>query len=415
METRRNNSKSSKLLSKTSIAILLITFMLCVIGVMSVYSASLHTGKPFMENAAGKQMIRMFIGLFMGTFIFFVQKKFLFDISYWLYGIGIGLVLLPYLFGVDSTGTSRWLNFGGVNLQPSELMKIIMVLAVAKKLSNTEKSPRNFKVFIVPVIMTLVPTAIILRQPDLGTSMILIFSLIPMLFWAEVRLFHLFLLIAPVVSVLTAFNFYTFFIWVIILGLVLYFTQEKWVVLIVLFLVNLSLGFTTPIMWNHLRPYQQNRIKTMFNVEADPQGAGYQVIQSQVAIGSGGLWGKGFGKGTQTHLKFLPEQHTDFIFTVIGEEWGFVGVSVTLLLYLILVYLSYQTAYKLKDKYSSLVVVGLSSILLFHIVINIAMTVGLMPVTGLPLPFLSYGGTFVLTCSLIIGLILNMSVIKTRY
>lgn len=195
----------------------------------------------------------------------------------------------------------------------------------------------------------------------------------------------------------------------------LYFTQEKWVVLLVLFLVNLSLGFTTPIMWNHLRPYQQNRIKTMFNVEADPQGAGYQVIQSQVAIGSGGLWGKGFGQGTQTHLKFLPEQHTDFIFTVIGEEWGFVGVSFTLLLYLILVYLSYQTAYKLKDKYSSLVVVGLTSILLFHIVINIAMTVGLMPVTGLPLPFLSYGGTFVLTCSLIIGLILNMSVIKTRY
>ncbi|MBN2279422.1 MAG: rod shape-determining protein RodA [Candidatus Marinimicrobia bacterium] len=415
MEQKNKLTQSYKFLSRTSQAILMITFALCVIGVISVYSASLHTGKPFMQNAAGKQMIRMVLGLFVGVFIFFVQKKVLFQISYWLYGLGIMMVILPYLFGTDGTGTSRWVNFGGINLQPSELMKIIMVLAVAKVLSNTEESPKNFKIFILPVIMTLIPTAIILKQPDLGTSMILIFTLIPMLFWAEVRLFHLFLLIAPVVSIVTAFSFYSFFIWVILLGLVLYFTQEKWVLLIILFVFNLSLGFTTPILWNHLRPYQQERIKTMFNVEADPQGAGYQVIQSQVAIGSGGLWGKGFGQGTQTRLKFLPEQHTDFIFTVIGEEWGFAGVSITLLLYFSLIYLSYQTAYKLKDKYSSLVVVGLTSILFFHIMINIAMTVGLMPVTGLPLPFLSYGGTFVITCSLIIGLLLNMSVVKTRY
>jgi rod shape determining protein RodA len=153
----------------------------------------------------------------------------------------------------------------------------------------------------------------------------------------------------------------------------------------------------------------------MFNVEADPQGAGYQVIQSQVAIGSGGLTGKGIGGGTQTHLKFLPEQHTDFIFSVLGEEHGFIGVVVVLLLYLLLILFSFQTAYKLKDKFSSLVVVGLTSILFFHIAINVAMIVGLMPVTGLPLPFLSYGGTFLLTCSIIISLILNMSVIKTRY
>ena len=368
-----------------------------------------------MQNAGGKQMVRMIIGLLVGIFVFFVQKKFLFEKAYWFYGLGLALVILPYIFGTDSTGTSRWLNFGGFNFQPSELMKIILVLAVAKNLSNTEQSPKNFKVFIIPVILTMIPTAIILRQPDLGTSMILVFTLFPMLFWAETRLFHIFLLIAPVISVLTAFNFYTFFVWVIVLGLVLYFTQEKLIILILLFLFNLSLGFTTPVIWDNLHAYQQNRILTMFNVEADPQGAGYQVIQSQVAIGSGGLTGKGFGRGTQTHLKFLPEQHTDFIFSVIGEERGFVGVSITLFLYLMLILLSYQTAYKIKDKFSSLVVVGLTSILFFHVVINIAMTVGLMPVTGLPLPFLSYGGTFVLTCSIIIGLILNMSVIKTKY
>ncbi len=414
-----NNSirrkKSHKFLSRTSKALLVITFFLSVIGIIAVYSASLHTGKPFFQNSGGKQLVRMIIGLFIGTFFFFLQKKFLFDRTYWFYGVGIILVMLPYFLGGDSTGTSRWLNFGGINFQPSELMKILVVLAVAKNLSNTEISPKKFKVFITPVIMTLIPTAIILKQPDLGTAMILVFSLFPMLFWAETRLFHIFLLIAPVVSVLTAFNFYTFFIWVIVLGFVLYFTQEKWIILVLLFLFNLSLGFTTPVMWNNLHPYQQNRILTMFNVEADPQGAGYQVIQSQVAIGSGGMWGKGFGQGTQTHLKFLPEQHTDFIFSVIGEEWGFFGVSIVLFLYLMLILLSFQTAYKIKNKFSALVIVGLTSILFFHIVINIAMTVGLMPVTGLPLPFLSYGGTFILICSIIIGLILNMSVVKTRY
>ena len=406
---------TAKLLSRTSKAIIATTFILSVIGLITVYSASLHSALPLLKRVSGKQAVWMFLGILTGTFVFFIQKKFLFEYAYWFYGIGIGLTLLPYFFGSGTAGTDRWLSYGGFNFQPSEVMKIITVLAIAKNLSNTEMSPRNFKVFIMPVIIALIPTAIILKQPDLGTAMILVFSLVPMLFWAETRLFHIFLLIAPVLSVVTAFNFYSFFIWVIILAIVLYFSQEKLMVMLILFIVNLSLGFTTPVMWNKLHPYQQNRILTMFNVEADPQGAGYQVIQSQVAIGSGGMMGKGIGQGTQTHLKFLPEQHTDFIFSVLGEEHGFVGVVVVLMLYMFLVLFSYQTAYKLKDKFSSLVVVGLTSVLFFHIVINIAMVVGLMPVTGLPLPFLSYGGTFILTCSIIVGLILNMSVVKTRY
>lgn len=406
---------TSKLLSRTSKGIITIVFVLSAIGLLTVYSASLHTSLPFFQRVSGKQVIWMSLGLMAGTFVFFIQKKFLFEFAYWFYGIGIAVTLLPYFFGHGIAGTDRWLSFGSFNFQPSEIMKIITVLAIAKNLSNTELSPKNFKVFFMPVIIALVPTAIILKQPDLGTAMILVFSLIPMLFWAQTRLFHIFLLMAPVLSVLTAFNFYSFFIWVIILAIVLYFSQEKLMVMIILFIVNLSLGFTTPVMWNKLHPYQQERILTMLNVEADPQGAGYQVIQSQVAIGSGGLMGKGIGKGTQTHLKFLPAQHTDFIFSVLGEEHGFVGVIFVLISYLMLILLCYQTAYKLKDKFSSLVVVGLTSVLFFHIVINIAMVVGLMPVTGLPLPFLSYGGTFFISCSIIIGLILNMSVVKTRY
>ena len=411
----KKNNRTSKLLSRTSKVILLIALILSIVGIVMVYSATLYTNLPFFQRASGKQVVWTIIGIFAGTFVFFIQKKFLFEYAYWFYGIGIALTLLPNYIGKGTVGTDRWLNLGFLNFQPSEVMKIIFVFAIARNLSATEMSSKNFRVFIIPVIIALIPTVIILKQPDLGTSMILLFTLFPMLFWAETRLFHIFLLIAPVISVLTAFNFYTFFIWIIVLTIVLYFSQEKLVIMILLFVFNISLGFTTPIIWGKLHTYQQNRILTMFNVNADPRGAGYQVIQSQVAIGSGGLVGKGIGQGTQTHLKFLPEQHTDFIFSVLGEEYGFIGVCIVLFLYMMLIILCFQTAHKLKGKFSSLVVVGLASVLFFHIAINVAMIVGLMPVTGLPLPFLSYGGTFMITCSLIVGLILNMSVIKARY
>ncbi len=412
---RKKINISSKLLSNTSKTMILLILLICGIGLITLYSASLHVNLSFFQKVIGKQVIWMMLGSIVALLLFFVQKKILYEQAYTFYWIGLVLIILPYFFGSSSTGTSRWLSFSGINFQPSELMKIIIVIAVAKYLANSELHSTNFRVFIVPVIITLIPTAIILKQPDLGTSMILIMAVFPMLFWAGTRLFHIFIFIAPVLSIITAFNFYTFFLWVVVLILVLYFSQEKIVLIILLFLLNLSLGFTTPIMWNNLHTYQQNRILTLLDVESDPQGAGYQVIQSQVAIGSGGLMGKGIGRGTQTHLKFLPEQHTDFIFSVVGEEGGFIAVLIVLSLYFLLILLCFQTAYKIKDKFSSLVIVGLTSVILFHIVINVAMTVGLMPVTGLPLPFLSYGGSFILTCFIIVGLILNLSIEKSRY
>jgi len=173
-------------------------------------------------------------------------------------------------------------------------------------------------------------------------------------------------------------------------------------------LLNLSLGLATPVLWNTLKPYQQQRIATLLNMDADPQGAGYQVIQSKIAIGSGGLFGKGIGHGTQTHLKFLPEQHTDFIFSVIGEEYGFIGVVIVLFLFLSFILLCLYIAYRQKDRFCSLCLVGIASIIGIHVTINVAMTVGLMPVTGLPLPFISYGGSFLLTCCILLGLALNI-------
>ena len=196
---------------------------------------------------------------------------------------------------------------------------------------------------------------------------------------------------------------------------VFYLSKEKLWISIILSVVNLSLGFVTPFLWDKLKPYQQNRILTLFNMEADPLGAGYQVIQSQVAIGSGGMYGKGLGNGTQTHLKFLPEQHNDFIFSVIGEEYGFIGVVIVLVLFLFMILFCIQAAYRVKDKFSSLVIIGITSIILFHVIINVAMTIGLMPVTGLPLPFLSYGGSFIITCFIMVGIVLNFSIERYMY
>jgi len=389
-------------------------FLLCISGLIALYSASLHVEAPFFKKVIGKQMLWMIIGLLAILVIFFVQRKLLFDGAFILYWVGIALIIAPYFIGNSVAGANRWIVLGPFHFQPAEFMKIIVIIGIARYLSKNDLVISDFKSLIIPLLLALLPLAIVLKQPDLGTSMIYIILVFPILIWAGARIYYLFIIIAPVISILTAFNFYSFFIWVLCLIVILYFSKEKIWLAIVLFIFNLSLGFVTPVLWNRLKPYQQNRILTLFNVEADPQGSGYQVIQSQIAVGSGGLFGKGIGNGTQTHLKFLPEQHTDFIFSVVGEEYGFIGVGGVLLLFLILTVILISVAFRLRDRFSSLVVIGVASVLFFHVVINVAMTIGLMPVTGLPLPFLSYGGSFIITCFLMIGLVFNLSVDRHR-
>lgn len=389
-------------------------FLLCISGLIALYSASLHVEAPFFKKVIGKQILWMIVGLLAILVVFFAQRKLLFNGALILYWIGIALIIAPYFIGNSVAGANRWIVLGPFHFQPSEFMKIIVIIGIARYLSKNDLVISDFKSLIIPLFLALLPMAIVLKQPDLGTSMIYIILVFPMLIWAGARIYHLFIIIAPVISILTAFNFYSFFIWVLCLIVILYFSKEKIWLAIVLFIFNLSLGFATPVLWNRLKPYQQNRILTLFNVEADPQGSGYQVIQSQIAVGSGGLFGKGIGNGTQTHLKFLPEQHTDFIFSVVGEEYGFIGVGSVLLLFLILTVILISVAFRLRDRFSSLVVIGVTSVLFFHAVINVAMTIGLMPVTGLPLPFLSYGGSFIITCFLMIGLVFNLSMDRHR-
>lgn len=394
----------------TNLLLVLVVGLLTLIGILTLYSASLQIDLPFFQKVVGKQIIWAILGIAIAASMYFVQKKLLFDMAYLLFGAGLVLLLLPYFFGGSTTGTHRWVTLGPIHFQPSEFMKIIVVVVLAKHLSRRDLDISNIQSILPALVLVFVPMLIILEQPDLGTSMIYFALLFPMLLWSGVRVFHIFLITAPFISILTAFNFYSFFIWVVVIILILYFSKTRLIQALIITIANLSLGFATPVLWNRLQPYQQNRILTLFNVEADPQGAGYQVLQSQIAIGSGGFFGKGIGQGTQTHLKFLPEQHNDFIFSVIGEEYGFIGVMFVLALFFVLTLILILIAYRQRERFNSLVIIGIASVLFFHVVINVAMTIGLMPVTGLPLPFISYGGSFLITCYALIGIVISLNI-----
>ncbi len=386
--------------------LLLLAIILSGVGLVSIYSTGLQQQVVLERNYFIRQLIWFLIGLALFFGVALMPKKVVFNLAYILYGLGI-LTLLGTFLVVDSTGTHRWFRIGGFNFQPSEYMKIVMVVVLAKYFSDHHRRLQEFKQVIPPFIMVIIPTGIVILQPDLGTALVYMAILLPMLFWAGIRPLYFFLLVAPLISMLAAFNIYTFFIWMAILVLVLYVGRTKLWFAGLNFLVNIFLGGLTNAFWSMLKPYQQQRISSLFNLDADPLGAGYQLIQSMTAFGSGGLFGKGLGQGTQTHLKFLPEQHTDFIMTVMGEEFGFIAVAGILTIFMIFIMRLIATAYSAKTRYTSLILFGTSAVFLFHIFVNLAMIVGLMPVTGVPLPFMSYGGSFMSGCFLLLGISQN--------
>ena len=386
-----------------------LTASLVGIGLVAVYSATHLTGigqSPYFS----KQVTFALLGGALMFIIAFTPFKVLQRSSYYLYGLSIFMLILVPLIGVKGFGAERWISLGSIKLQPSELAKLATVLAVARYLSSPDVNINRWKHLLITFAIILLPFLLIARQPDLGTSLVFLALLIPFLYWAGINWFVLFVLVTPLITALVAFNFYAFLIWMILISLVLFFSRQKPAILLTVFILHIVVGLSTPALWEHLRPYQKQRILTFANPEADPRGAGYQIIQSKVAIGSGGVWGKGFLHGTQTQLKFLPAQHTDFIFSVIGEEFGFVGISIVLSLFAALFLYMYFLAANMKSIFASLTLLGITTVLAFHVIVNIGMTVGLAPVTGLPLPFISYGGSFLLAVLGMMGFALNFSI-----
>ena len=399
----------SKAIKSSPFSVLFIVFTILCLGLISLYSVaeskSLGESNAFLRQLVflGPAILLMFIFLIL-------PKKLIHEYVYVLYGSVIIFVIMPY-FSPEVADTHRWIDIGlPFSLQPSEIAKLVIVLTLARYLSDRKIELNHFAALLMPFIIAFIPAIIVLNQPDLGTAIVMMSPVIPMLYWVGARPFHLFLVIAPTLSIITAFDVSVFTSWTIIMAIVIFMSKPKLWNGISIFFSNIFLGLVFPLFWNgFLRPYHRNRILTAINPELDPLGSGYQVIQSKTALGSGGFFGKGWGEGTQTQLKFLPVQESDFIVSVIGEELGFFAISIMVFLFLYLILKILYLAFHSTDRFSGLVLVGISTIFLSHIFVNCSMASGMIPVKGLPLPFVSYGGSFLLSSFIMIGIVINFS------
>jgi len=392
---------------KNSPTIILIpVFILLLLGLLSLLSiATLQNQSP--PNAFSKQLFFLIPSFIMLFVMSVLSKRLIHKYIYVFYVLVVFAVLLPFL-GDKVSGTYRWINFGlPFDIQPSEIAKWIIVLVLARYLSDHNLQMTHFSSNLFPLLIALIPTIIVLKQPDLGTAFVMMSSVLPMLYWIGARPFHLFMIVAPILSILSAFNVSVFYFWAFFLAIIIYLSKPKLIYGLGVYFGNIFLGLIFPLVWNSLRPYQQNRVLTYINPEIDPLGAGYHIIQSKTALGSGGLFGKGWGQGTQTHLKFLPVQESDFIVSAIGEELGFIFLLLMILLFFFFIYKILRLAINASDRFSGLILIGLASIFMAHVFINSAMASGLMPVKGLPLPFISYGGSFLVSSFMMVGMILN--------
>jgi rod shape determining protein RodA len=392
---------------------LLAGLALVSIGLVSIYSATLDVNSAANFYRQGLWSMFGLIALIVAAFF---PIKSLQRLSAPMYVASLLLLAVILLFGHTVNSSKSWFGFGGMGMQPSEIAKVTTVLALAGYLSKPTVSISNVKHLIIALGIFLLPMALILRQPDLGTTIVFFIALLPILYWAGASYFVLVSILVPILVATGALLGTTAFIIAVAIGAVLlYLTSKNKFAAAVAFGITLAIGLSVQIVFEHLEPYQQKRIATFLNPNADPTGAGYNVLQSKTAIGSGGFWGKGYLHGTQTQLKYIPEQWTDFIFCVTGEEFGFVGGAIVLILYAFLLLHGLHIAGLSKNKFGSLATVGLIGILASHLMINMGMVMGLMPVIGIPLPFLSYGGSALITSMTMLGLLMNFYAHRKEY
>jgi rod shape determining protein RodA len=394
--------------------LILVTLALATYGVLMVYSAGqIDVPSAGARGAWMRQLVWLAIGVVGAAIVFRVNFRILEWAAPGLYILGIGLLLLTLFIGTGAgtaAGTKSWLTIAGYRIgQPVELAKLATIFLLARYLSSLREPPRTLKGLLTPVVLAGVPLVLVMGQPDLGSAIVFIGIVFAMLFWAGVSARLLLLLASPAVSLLLAADTTWWGAWMLLLFVLLVLWRAYVSEGVLVYLVNSAMGVLAIILWNRLKPYQQDRLITFLNPESDPVNAGYQAIQSKVAIGSGGLLGTGFLDGPQKRLAYLPEQYTDFIFAVLGEELGFVGVVAALGLFLGFFWILLRIARRATDPFSSLVVFGILGLLFTHLFENVGMTINIMPITGIPLPFFSYGGSFLLSCALAVGLVLRVA------
>jgi rod shape determining protein RodA len=395
----------STLFKKLDLWLLLSTVGLVVIGLVLLGSASSQQSTDY----ASRQFFLLAIGLPVFLIALFVSPAIWFAISWLTYGFSLFLLVGVKLMGVVGMGAERWIELGPIRFQPSELAKVALILALGRLLSDNRVNLDQPRWILAALSLAGLPFLLVALQPDLGTALTIAFISLPMMLRAGLPWHWLLMLLAPVLAALVSGNLFLLLLLMVLLGALLYISEAGILPMTISMSATAGIGFALPWFWGLLKEYQQKRILIFLDPEADPLGAGYQIIQSKVAIGSGGFWGKGYLEGTQTQLAFLPERHTDFIFSVLGEEWGFAGAGLVLLLFALLCIRGLLVGLGHRSSYCGLVMTGVVFLLFFHVLINVGMTVGLMPVTGLPLPFLSYGGSFLWICLFLAGLLISFS------
>lgn len=387
--------------------LIMAALILSVLGVLLVMSAQNNADSDYNRLLYQKQLLWLMIALAIFTVVIHLPLRLIDFSAYLSYGAAIGLLLLVLLIGTSRMGVTRWLSFGPINLAPSDVAKLCLMVALARFLAYTKLPVASKRRLGITAMLTLIPVALILKQPDLGTSLVFPVILFGLWFWSGLSPWYLLLIVSPLISLVAASHWLAWAIYLVLLILFVFFLRPGMIFSSVAVVTNLAFGMITPYLWNRMAEYQRLRILTFLDPGRDPRGAGYQIIQSKIAIGSGGVLGKGFMEGSQTKLQFLPERHTDFVFSVLGEELGLWGALIVLSLLGFILYRAIAIACRCRSKFASNIVMGAAVILFFQFFVNIGMTLGFMPVTGLALPFVSYGGTsLVLSWTLIAFMVL---------
>ncbi len=396
-----------KLQDKFDFIIFIPVIFLIGFGLLAIYSSTLN--HPTAGANFNKQLSWALIAILVFFVTYFLPPRTfkLFSVSYY---IGtIFLLVLVLLIGKTISGSKSWISFGSFGFQPSEFAKIGIILLLAYWLTKKDVDINSFKDLFLTLAMGLLPVILILLEPDMGTAVVFIAIILVMIFWSGISLFGLFVVLSPGVVIFSSlFGTVSFILTLFLILTALFFFKQNLFTSATIFVVNLGAGFVFDILFGYLQPHQQKRIESFLDPNADPLGSGYNALQAKVAIGSGGVLGKGFLEGNQTQLRFIPEQWTDFIYCVIGEEFGFIGSSLVVVLFMILLMRILNISQLLNDKFSVLVLIGTVALLFSHFAINIGMNVGITPVIGLPLPFLSYGGSSLIVNMILVGMIMNI-------
>lgn len=392
---------------------------LIILGMLTLYSA----GQTDVPSAAAlvwrRQLVWLGLGVVAVGVAFRVSPRILEWVTPALYWGALLLLVATLVVGTGAgtaAGSKSWLAVGGIRIgQPAEAAKLATILMLARTLSGRRDPPATMTQLLPAAGIVGAPFVLVGLQPDLGSGLVFVGILFAVLFWTGTSPWLLLLLASPFLSLLLAFRTESWGAWIVILTVVLLWVRPYVVEGLLVWLANVAMGVVALDLWQGLAPYQQNRLLSFLNPELDPRATGWHIIQSKVAIGSGGILGKGFMEGTQKRLAFLPEQHTDFVFSIVGEELGLLGVLLALGLFAAFLLVLIRIARDTTDGFQSLMVAGLVGMFMTHVVVNVGMTVGLMPIVGIPLPFFSYGGSFLLTACAAIGMTMRVSWESGRY